>query len=170
MVHGAAGVADGFRKVTEHLAATTPLWCMTGVAFRSWLDGPRYCERRLQIDADDRCLIEHLSGEPATVYGASSGGVQSWTCSSATHPWCTPSLRSSRRPCVDCPTGLDMGDFFHEVTTSIAALASNRQSISAARTSPGRSWAVPPRTRRTPPTRSSTSYAGIRPSTLILMR
>ncbi|MGH3803284.1 MAG: alpha/beta fold hydrolase [Pseudonocardiaceae bacterium] len=43
---------------------------------RSQLDGPRDYDHRLEIDADDiRRLIEHLSDEPATIFGSSSGGV-----------------------------------------------------------------------------------------------
>jgi pimeloyl-ACP methyl ester carboxylesterase len=43
---------------------------------RSHLDGPQDYDHRLETDADDvRRLIEHLSDEPATVFGSSSGGI-----------------------------------------------------------------------------------------------
>ena len=77
MVPGANGVADGFRMVTEYLAAryTVAIYDRRGFS-RSRLDGPQDYDCRPDTDADDvRRLIEHLSGEPATVFGASSGGV-----------------------------------------------------------------------------------------------
>ena len=77
MVPGANGTADGFRMVTEHLAAhyTVVIYDRRGFS-RSQLDGPQDYDHRLGTDADDvRRLIEHLSDEPATVFGASSGGV-----------------------------------------------------------------------------------------------
>jgi len=44
--------------------------------FRSHLDGPQDYEHRLATDADDvRRLIEHLSDQPATVFGNSSGAI-----------------------------------------------------------------------------------------------
>ena len=43
---------------------------------RSQLDGAQDHDHRLETDADDgRRLIEHLSDEPATVFGSSSGGI-----------------------------------------------------------------------------------------------
>ncbi|MDQ3533574.1 MAG: alpha/beta hydrolase [Actinomycetota bacterium] len=77
MVPGAAGQADIFKMVTEHLAAhyTVVTYDRRGFS-RSQLDGPQEYDHRLETDADDvRRLIEHLSDEPATVFGTSSGGV-----------------------------------------------------------------------------------------------
>jgi len=77
MIPGASGVADPFRPVTSHLAShyTVALYDRRGFS-RSRLDGPQDYDRRLETDADDvRCLIEHLSDEPAAVFGASSGAV-----------------------------------------------------------------------------------------------
>jgi len=77
MVPGAAGQADIFKMVTEHLAAhyTVVTYDRRGFS-RSQLDGPQDYDHRLETDADDvRRLIEHLSDEPATVFGSSSGGV-----------------------------------------------------------------------------------------------
>lgn len=77
MVPGAAGVADSLRPVAEHLAAsyTVVLYDRRGFS-RSQLNGPQDSDHRLETDADDlRRLIEHLSGEPATIFGANSGGI-----------------------------------------------------------------------------------------------
>lgn len=77
MVPAATGVADSFRMVTEHLAAryTVVIYDRRGFS-RSRLDGPQDYDHRLETDAADvRRLIEHVSDEPATVFGASSGGV-----------------------------------------------------------------------------------------------
>ncbi len=76
MIAGASGTAEGFRAVTDHLAAyTVVIYDRRGFS-RSQLEGPQDYDRRLATDADDvRSLIEHLSDEPATVFGASSGGI-----------------------------------------------------------------------------------------------
>jgi acetyltransferase/esterase len=77
MVPGAAGQADPFKRVTEHLAAYYTVVIYDRRRFsRSQLDGPQDDEHRLETDADDvRRLIEHVSDEPATVFGTSSGGI-----------------------------------------------------------------------------------------------
>lgn len=77
MVPGATGSADSFQRVTEHLAAhyTVVTYDRRGFS-RSQLDGPQDDDHRLETDAVDvRRLIEHVSDEPATVFGSSSGGV-----------------------------------------------------------------------------------------------
>lgn len=77
MIPGANGDADIFRMVTQHLAGyyTVVTYDRRGFS-RSKLDGPQYYDRRLETDADDvRRLIEHLSDEPATVFGGSSGAI-----------------------------------------------------------------------------------------------
>src|SRR5688572_9921394 len=77
MVPGATGTADSFRRVTEHLVAhyTVVTYDRRGFS-RSQLDGSQNYDRRLETHADDaRRLIEHVSDEPATVFGSSSGGV-----------------------------------------------------------------------------------------------
>jgi acetyltransferase/esterase len=77
MVPGATGTADSFRRVTEHLAAhyTVVIYDRRGFS-RSQLHEPQDYAHRLETDADDvRRLIEHLSDEPATVFGTSSGGI-----------------------------------------------------------------------------------------------
>ena len=77
MVPGANGEADIFKMVTEHLAAhyTVVTYDRRGFS-RSQLDGLQDYDHRLETDADDvQRLIKHLSDEPATVFGSSSGGV-----------------------------------------------------------------------------------------------
>ena len=77
MIPGAPGTAKVFTGVTDHLAAhyTVVTYDRRGFS-RSPLDGPQEYEYRLGTDADDvRRLIEHVSDEPATVFGSSSGGV-----------------------------------------------------------------------------------------------
>ena len=77
MVPGANGSADPFKGVAEHLAAhyTVVTYDRRGFS-RSQVDGPQDYDHRLETDADDvRRVIEHVSDEPATVFGASSGGV-----------------------------------------------------------------------------------------------
>jgi acetyltransferase/esterase len=77
MVPGANGTGDIFKPVTEHLAAhyTVVTYDRRGFS-RSQLDRPQGDDHRLATDADDvRRLIEHVSDEPATVFGSSSGGV-----------------------------------------------------------------------------------------------
>jgi acetyltransferase/esterase len=77
MVPGAAGSADSFRMVTEYLAAnyTVVIYDRRGFS-RSQLRGPQDYEHRLETEADDaRRMIEHLSDEPATVFGNSTGAL-----------------------------------------------------------------------------------------------
>ena len=77
MVPGATGTADSFNRVKDHLAAhyTVVSYDRRGFS-RSRLYEPQDDDRRVETDADDvRRLIEHVSDEPATVFGASSGGV-----------------------------------------------------------------------------------------------
>lgn len=77
MVPGATGSADSFQAVAEHLAVhyTVVTYDRRGFS-RSQFAGPQDDDHRLETDAADvRRLIEHLSGEPATVFGSSSGGV-----------------------------------------------------------------------------------------------
>lgn len=77
MVPGATGSAYSFQRVAEHLAAhyTVVTYDRRGFS-RSPLEGPQDYDHRLETDADDvRRLIEHVSDEPATVFGSSSGGI-----------------------------------------------------------------------------------------------
>lgn len=77
MIPGAGGAADAFRMISEQLVAhyTVTAYDRRGFS-RSELTGPQDYDRRVETDADDvRCLIEHLSDEPAIVFGVSSGAV-----------------------------------------------------------------------------------------------
>jgi pimeloyl-ACP methyl ester carboxylesterase len=77
MIPGAPGSADVFTMVTEYLTEYYTIVTYDRRGFsRSALVGPQDYDYRLNTDADDvRHLIEHLSTEPATVFGSSSGGV-----------------------------------------------------------------------------------------------
>jgi pimeloyl-ACP methyl ester carboxylesterase len=77
MVPGANGSADAFRAVAEYLAAQYTVVCYDRRGFsHSQLEGSQDYDRRLETDADDVWrLIEHLSHEPAIVFGSSSGAI-----------------------------------------------------------------------------------------------
>jgi pimeloyl-ACP methyl ester carboxylesterase len=77
LVPGASGTGDAFRGLAEHLASDYTVLTYDRRGFgRSELLGPQEYEHRLSTDADDaRCLVVGLSGEPATLFGASSGGI-----------------------------------------------------------------------------------------------
>jgi pimeloyl-ACP methyl ester carboxylesterase len=117
MVPGASGEAGIFKKVTEPLAAyyTVVTYDRRGFS-RSQLDGPQDYDRRLQTDADDaRRLIEQLSDEPATVFGASSGGIVALEVLTR-HPWVVRTLVPFEPPAVrQLPDGQQWIGFFDEV-------------------------------------------------------
>lgn len=117
MIPGANGVADGFRMVAEHLSAhyTVLLYDRRGFS-RSRLDGPQDYTHRLQTDADDvRRLIEHVSDEPATVFGASSGGIVALEVL-ARHPSAVRTVIPFEPPAVrQLSDGQQWVDFFHQV-------------------------------------------------------
>jgi pimeloyl-ACP methyl ester carboxylesterase/quercetin dioxygenase-like cupin family protein len=77
IIPGSNGEADAFKPVAEQLAAhyTVVTYDRRGFS-RSRLDGPQDHDHRLTTDAEDvHRLIEHLSEDPATVVGFSSGGL-----------------------------------------------------------------------------------------------
>ena len=117
MVPGATGVADAFRMVTEYLAAhyTVVIYDRRGFS-RSQLDGPQDYDRRLETDADDvRRLIEHVSDEPAIVFGGSSGAIIALEVL-ARHPSVVRRLVSHEPPAVRLlADGQKWIDFFQEV-------------------------------------------------------
>ena len=117
MVPGATGEADSFKMVTEHLAAhyTVVTYDRRGFS-RSRLDGPQDYDQRLAIDADDvRRLIEHVSDEPATVFGSSSGGVVALAVLTH-HPSVVRTLVPFEPPAVrQLPDGQRWVDFFFEI-------------------------------------------------------
>ena len=76
-ISGANGSADIWRRVAGYLKDhfTVAMYDRRGFS-RSYLSGSQDYEHRLATDADDaRRLIEHLSDEPATVLGNSSGAI-----------------------------------------------------------------------------------------------
>lgn len=117
MVPGASGVADSFRAVATHLSAhySVVLYDRRGFS-RSTLDGPQDFTRRLETDADDvRRLIEHLGDAPATVFGASSGGIVVLDVLTR-YPEVVDILVPFEPPAVlQLPDGQKWVQFFHEV-------------------------------------------------------
>jgi pimeloyl-ACP methyl ester carboxylesterase len=76
-IPGANGDAEIFRPVAEHLqeSFTVAIYDRRGFS-RSSLRGPQDYEHRLETDADDvRRLIQHLSDQPAIIFGTSSGAI-----------------------------------------------------------------------------------------------
>jgi pimeloyl-ACP methyl ester carboxylesterase len=114
MVPGSNGEASAFGMVAEHLGAryTVVTYDRRGFS-RSQLDGPQDYEHRLETDADDvRRLIEHLSDEPATLFGASSGGIVVLEVL-ARHPSVVRTLLPFEPPAVrQLPDGQSWLDFF----------------------------------------------------------
>jgi pimeloyl-ACP methyl ester carboxylesterase len=117
MVPGASGVADSFRPVAEHLAEhyTVLIYDRRGFS-RSRLEGEQDYEHRLQTDADDvRHLIAHVSDEPATVFGASSGAIVALTALTH-HPSVVGTLVPFEPPVMRLlPDGQQWIDFFTEL-------------------------------------------------------
>jgi len=77
LVPGAPGSADSYRMIARPLAEhyTVVAYDRRGFS-HSALDGPQDYDHRVETDADDvRRLIEHLSDEPAIVFGNSSGAI-----------------------------------------------------------------------------------------------
>ena len=77
LVPGGNGTAHIFGAIAQHLSAhyTVITYDRRGFA-RSPLLSVQDYERRLQTDADDvREVIEQVAGEPATVFGPSSGAI-----------------------------------------------------------------------------------------------
>ena len=75
LIPGASGVGEVFRQVARDLSARYQVVTYDRRGFsQSRLDGPQDYDHRLATDADDvRHLIEHLTDQPATVFGNSSG-------------------------------------------------------------------------------------------------
>jgi pimeloyl-ACP methyl ester carboxylesterase len=117
MVPGANGTADGFTRVAEQLAAhyTVITYDRRGFS-RSQLDGSQDYTHRLDTDADDvRRLIEHVSHQPATVFGTSSGAIVAFQVL-LRHPSTLQTLVPHEPPAVRLlPDGQKWIDFFLEV-------------------------------------------------------
>jgi pimeloyl-ACP methyl ester carboxylesterase len=77
LIPGARGEGEVFRQLAGPLAARYQVVTYDRRGFsRSSLDGPQDYDHRLETDADDvRRLIEHLTDNPATVFGSSSGAI-----------------------------------------------------------------------------------------------
>jgi acetyltransferase/esterase len=77
LIPGARGDGAVFRPLAHHLSAQYQVVTYDRRGFsRSSLAGPAADHQRLATDADDvRRLIEHLTGQPATVFGNSSGAL-----------------------------------------------------------------------------------------------
>jgi pimeloyl-ACP methyl ester carboxylesterase len=77
LIPGAKGEAEVFRPLAHLLSAQYQVVIYDRRGFsRSTLDGPQDYDHRLETDADDvRRLIEHLTGQPAIVFGSSSGAI-----------------------------------------------------------------------------------------------
>lgn len=77
LIPGARGDGEVFRPLAHHLSSQYQVVTYDRRGFsRSSLDGPQDYDHRLSTDADDvRRLIEHLTDQPATVFGNSSGAL-----------------------------------------------------------------------------------------------
>jgi pimeloyl-ACP methyl ester carboxylesterase len=117
MVPGATGTAESLRKAAEHLAQThtVAIYDRRGYS-RSHLDGPPNHDHRLDTDADDlRRLIQHLTDQPATVFGVSSGATVALHLLTL-HPDTVATLVPFEPPAVRLlPDGQKWVDFFHHI-------------------------------------------------------
>ncbi len=77
LIPGAHGVGEVFRPLARELIAHYQVVTYDRRGFsHSWLTGPQDYHHRLATDADDVLrLIEHLTDQPATVFGNSSGAI-----------------------------------------------------------------------------------------------
>lgn len=77
LIPGASGTGVSFRPLIPSLISQYQVVTYDRRGFsRSSLDGPQDYEHRLETDADDvRRLIEHLTNQPALVFGNSSGAL-----------------------------------------------------------------------------------------------
>lgn len=116
MVPGATGTAESLRKAGEQLARThtVAIYDRRGYS-RSRLAGPQDYTRRLDTDADDlRRLIQHLSDQPATVFGVSSGATVALRLLTL-YPDVVGTLVPFEPPAVRLlPDGQKWVDFFHQ--------------------------------------------------------
>jgi pimeloyl-ACP methyl ester carboxylesterase len=117
MVPGATGTAESLRKTGEHLARThtVAIYDRRGYS-RSHLDGPQDHDRHLDTDADDlRRLIQHLSDQPATVFGVSSGATVALHLLTL-HPDTVATLVPFEPPAIRLlQDGQTWVDFFHHI-------------------------------------------------------
>lgn len=114
MISGSPGIADVYRMIVEQLAPhyTLAIYDRRGFS-RSELDGPQVYDRRIETDADDvRRLIQHLSDEPALVFGGSSGALIALEVL-IHHPSVVRTIVPYEPPAVkELPDGQEWLDFF----------------------------------------------------------
>ena len=77
LIPGASGVGEVFHPLARLLSTRYQVVTYDRRGFsQSSLDGPQDYDHRLSTDTDDvRRLIEHLTDQPATVFGNSSGAI-----------------------------------------------------------------------------------------------
>lgn len=77
LIPGASGTGESFRPLVSHLTAHYQVVIYDRRGFsQSKLGGPQDYTHRLATDADDvRRLIEHVTDQPAMVFGNSSGAL-----------------------------------------------------------------------------------------------
>lgn len=77
LIPGASGTGESFRPLEHQLISHYQVVTYDRRGFsRSTLDGPQDDIHRLTTDADDvRRLIEHVTDQPAIVFGSSSGAI-----------------------------------------------------------------------------------------------
>jgi acetyltransferase/esterase len=77
LIAGARGDGEVFQPLVPHLISQYRVVTYDRRGFsQSMLDGPQDEEHRLTTDADDvRRLIEHLTDQPAIIFGNSSGAI-----------------------------------------------------------------------------------------------
>lgn len=117
LVPGASGTVKFGGVFTTEMAAVYTMVTYDRRGFsRSHLTGPQDYARRLETDADDvRRLIEHLSDEPAMIFGSSSGGIVALEVLTR-YPTVVRTLVPHEPPAVRLlPDGQEWVDFFFNV-------------------------------------------------------
>jgi acetyltransferase/esterase len=89
LIPGASGTGESFRQLAVHLGSHHQVMIYDRRGFsRSKLDGPQDDAHRLAADADDaRRLIEHVTDQPAMVFGNSSGALVALEVLSRSPAW-----------------------------------------------------------------------------------
>ncbi|KAH8588305.1 acetyltransferase/esterase [Bisporella sp. PMI_857] len=119
LIAGANGDGHIFTEVSQYLTErfTVVTYDRRGFS-RSQLHGPQNYELRLETDADDaRRLVQHLSDQPATVFGSSSGAIVALELL-IRHPSVVRKLVSHEAPAVNLlpdPDASKWRAFFGEV-------------------------------------------------------
>jgi pimeloyl-ACP methyl ester carboxylesterase len=117
LVPGANGEADTYQDLAEELAGRYRVVTYDRRGFsRSELDGLHDYGHRLATDTDDlRSLINHLTGQPATVFGTSSGAIVALQVLTH-HPELVHIVVAHEPPAVNLlPDAAAWRDFFDDV-------------------------------------------------------